>query len=98
MSQFPPAIDETMSDSIPAADALPPEPKVFRGVSYMSGNPSERQQSYGALVSIILIVGIIVIGALYVWGEDIANENGAASVLESFQETGDYTETLPPVE
>lgn len=83
MSKLPPAIDETLLDPIPAADTLSQEPKVVRGVSYMSGNPSERQQSYGALVSIILIVGIVVIGALYVWGEDIANENGAAGVLDS---------------
>ena len=35
-------------------------------------SPTKKQQSYGALVSIVIIVAIIVIGAFYVWGKRIS--------------------------
>jgi hypothetical protein len=34
--------------------------------------PSRKQQSVGALVSIVVIVLMVVIGAFYVWGERVA--------------------------
>jgi len=36
--------------------------------------PSPAQQSWGALISIIVIVLMIVVGAFYAWGERIAEE------------------------
>ncbi len=39
------------------------------------GNPSPKQQSWGALISIIIIVVMIVIGAFYAWGKRITEQN-----------------------
>ena len=39
------------------------------------GVPSAKQQSWGVVISIIVIVGMIVVGAFYAWGERIAQEN-----------------------
>ncbi len=36
--------------------------------------PSVQQQSWGAVISIVVIVLMIVIGAFYAWGERIAEE------------------------
>ncbi len=36
--------------------------------------PSAKQQSWGALISIIIIVCMVVIGAFYAWGERIAED------------------------
>ncbi|MBI4065987.1 hypothetical protein HY412_02230 [Candidatus Kaiserbacteria bacterium] len=37
--------------------------------------PSRRQQSWGVVISIVIIVLMIVIGAFYSWGKRIAQEN-----------------------
>lgn len=42
--------------------ALPAHPKM----------PSQKAQSWGALLSIIVIVMMIIIGAFYAWGERIS--------------------------
>jgi len=34
--------------------------------------PSTKQQSWGALISIVIIVLMIIVGAFYAWGERIA--------------------------
>lgn len=39
------------------------------------GVPSLAQQSWGALISIIVIVLMIIVGAFYSWGKRIAQEN-----------------------
>lgn len=39
------------------------------------GTPSPKAQSWGAVISIVVIVGMIVIGAFYAWGKRIAQEN-----------------------
>lgn len=36
------------------------------------GMPSQKQQSWGVLVSIVIIVFMIIIGAFYAWGKRIA--------------------------
>lgn len=36
------------------------------------GVPSQKQQSWGVLISIVVIVLMIVIGAFYSWGKRIA--------------------------
>lgn len=40
----------------------------------MPGVPSARQQSWGVLISITVIVLMIVVGAFYSWGKRIAEE------------------------
>lgn len=39
------------------------------------GVPSPQAQSWGTVISIVVIVLMIVIGAFYAWGERIAEEN-----------------------
>ena len=41
-------------------------------VTSTPGNPSPKQQSWGVVISIVVIVSMIVIGAFYVWGKRIA--------------------------
>jgi hypothetical protein len=38
------------------------------------GIPSPKAQSWGALISIIIIVLMIIIGAFYVWGQRISED------------------------
>jgi hypothetical protein len=45
------------------------EPVVQR-----EGVPSDKAQSWGTLISIIIIVLMIVVGAFYSWGKRIAQE------------------------
>ncbi len=40
----------------------------------LPGVPSPAQQSWGTLVSIVVIVLMIIIGAFYAWGNRIAEE------------------------
>ena len=37
-----------------------------------SGTPSHKAQSWGVLVSIIIIVMMVIVGAFYAWGKRIA--------------------------
>lgn len=39
------------------------------------GTPSPKQQQWGAVISIVIIVLMIIIGAFYSWGKRIAEEN-----------------------
>lgn len=41
-------------------------------VFYTEHMPPPKNASYGALISIVLILFIIVVGAFYVWGERIS--------------------------
>ncbi len=40
-----------------------------------SGTPSHQRQSWGVIISIIIIVLMIVIGAFYAWGKRVAQQN-----------------------
>ncbi len=40
-----------------------------------SGMPSRKAQSWGAIISIVIIVLMVIIGAFYSWGNRIAQEN-----------------------
>lgn len=52
---------------------LPPgEPVAQQGV--LQGAPSPKAQSWGTILSIMVIVLMIVIGAFYAWGQRIAEE------------------------
>ncbi len=48
-----------------------------------SGVPSQKQQSWGAVISILIIVLMIVIGAFYTWGKRIAQENALLNLPTS---------------
>lgn len=39
------------------------------------GTPSPQAQSWGTVISIIIIVLMIIVGAFYAWGKRIAQEN-----------------------
>ena len=43
--------------------------RVFR-----SAAPAQKKASYGALISIVLILMIVIVGAFYAWGARIASE------------------------
>lgn len=49
-----------------------------------SGVPSPKAQSWGAVISIIIIVLMIVVGAFYAWGKRVAQEQAltASSVAQ----------------
>ncbi len=42
------------------------------------GMPSHKAQSWGAIISIVIIVLMIVIGAFYSWGNRVAQEHAPA--------------------
>lgn len=44
-------------------------------------SPKEKS-SVGALVTLIIVVAVIVIGAFYVWGERVAEDRGTPPVEE----------------
>ena len=50
----------------------------------VSAPPSTKQQSWGVVISIVIIVLMIVIGAFYAWGKRIA-EQDALSAQSSLQ-------------
>ena len=70
--RFPPP--ET-AQSVPAAKAVP-EPVIPATPPSLPGVPSPQQQQWGVLISIVIIVLMIIIGAFYAWGQRIA-ENQA---------------------
>lgn len=37
--------------------------------------PSPERQQWGVVISIIVIVGMIIVGAFYAWGQRIAEQN-----------------------
>ncbi len=49
-----------------------PAPSVLPPPAFAA--PTPKQQSWGAMASIIIIVFMIVIGAFYTWGKRIAEE------------------------
>lgn len=53
--------------------------------------PSKKQQSWGALISIIIIVLMIVVGAFYSWGKRVAE----VKQYESPAHASEATTTLP---
>lgn len=57
--------------------ALPPNTPPQPGV------PSPQAQQWGVVISIIVIVGMIVIGALYAWGERIAEDQASVPPAQS---------------
>ena len=57
-----------------------PEPPVVIHEKPLPGVPSSKQQQWGVLISIVLIVMMVTIGAFYAWGKRIAqNQEPSAS-------------------
>lgn len=46
----------------------------YSSAPILPGVPSQKAQSWGTLVSIIIIVLMIVVGAFYAWGKRIAEQ------------------------
>jgi heme/copper-type cytochrome/quinol oxidase subunit 2 len=54
------------------------------------GTPSHAQQQWGVIISIVIIVLMIVIGAFYAWGQRISQQNAlnaAANATTSEQQS-----------
>ncbi|MSU74319.1 DUF3149 domain-containing protein [Candidatus Kaiserbacteria bacterium] len=47
------------------------------------GTPSAKAQSWGTVISIIVIVLMVVIGAFYAWGKRIAQENALSTPIST---------------
>jgi len=73
----------TLSPGIPLTEVSSPPPIVPLSASFSPPPPtvdaeptplvpSSKQQSWGALISIVVIVCMIVVGAFYAWGKRIA--------------------------
>lgn len=50
--------------------------------SPLPGVPSPEQQQWGVIISIVVIVLMVVIGAFYAWGQRIAQNQYPAAVTE----------------
>jgi len=75
MTTTPPAT-ELPQKIILQKPVLPPPPApLFSPSSALSAVPSPKAQSWGALISIIIIVLMIIVGAFYAWGKRITEEN-----------------------
>lgn len=49
-----------------------PEPPVVIHEKPLPGVPSKKAQQWGVLVSIVIIVMMVIVGAFYAWGKRIA--------------------------
>ena len=50
--------------------------KAVSPAAPLPGVPSPKQQQWGVVISIIIIVLMIIIGAFYAWGQRIAQDRG----------------------
>jgi len=50
--------------------------------SRVPGVPSQKQQQWGVLISIVVIVLMIIVGAFYAWGQRIAQNQYPAAVAQ----------------
>lgn len=49
------------------------------------GTPSPKAQSWGAVISIIIIMLMIIVGAFYAWGQRIAEERELINQQKALQ-------------
>lgn len=64
-------------------DSQPNEPQNLSTAP--SVTPTKEKSSFGALITLVIIVAIIVIGAFYAWGERVAEERGTPPLEEEVQ-------------
>lgn len=60
---------------LPVGEPIQPSPTPAMPSAPPLGTPSPAAQSWGAVISIIIIMLMIIIGAFYAWGKRIAQEN-----------------------
>ena len=58
---------------LPGGEEIPKTPE--RRLTPRPGVPSKKAQSWGAVISIVIIVEMIVTGAFYAWGKRITEQN-----------------------
>lgn len=63
-----------------ASEPLPDTDVSSETSTIQPGVPSPQAQSWGTVISIVVIVLMIVVGAFYAWGERIAEENALFAV------------------
>ncbi len=51
-----------------------PEPQVVIHEKPLPGVPSPKAQQWGVLISIVIIVLMVIVGAVYAWGKRIAQD------------------------
>jgi hypothetical protein len=54
---------------------------------------SAEQNSWGALIAIVVIMAIVVVGAFYAWGKRVAQEHGLPATVIDAATTTDATTT-----
>lgn len=64
---------------LPAGGQTSPERMLSETSTKPVGIPSPKAQSWGVVISIVVIVLMIVIGAFYAWGERISQNNSYPS-------------------
>jgi hypothetical protein len=52
---------------------MPPEPSLSEPAPIIP-TPTPKQQSWGTIASIVIIVFMIIVGAFYTWGQRLAQE------------------------
>ncbi|MDP1690035.1 MAG: hypothetical protein Q8L52_02415 [bacterium] len=67
----------------PAKSSAPVIPVDKKSIpTNLPGMPSQKQQQWGVVISIAVIVLMIIIGAFYAWGQRIAQNQYPAAVTE----------------
>lgn len=69
--------------SQPAPQQPSPSPVPSFATPVIPAVPSAAQQSWGVVISIVVIVLMIIIGAFYSWGKRIAEENALGEAIEA---------------
>ncbi|MFZ3044091.1 MAG: hypothetical protein WA058_03235 [Minisyncoccia bacterium] len=72
-----PAAIPVMPAYVPPAAEVSSEP-----VQPLRGVPSPKQQQWGVLISIVVIVMMVIVGAFYAWGQRIAQNQYPSTVTE----------------
>ncbi|MCR4333411.1 MAG: hypothetical protein NUV60_00075 [Patescibacteria group bacterium] len=72
----PPAVSPTKPPVVQAPQA----PAPTYAPSNLPGIPTPAQQQWGVVISIIIIVLMIIIGAFYAWGQRIAQNQVPAAL------------------
>jgi hypothetical protein len=72
LTPAPPSAKLAFTAPKPVSPPFAPAPNLQKPT--LPGVPSPQAQSWGVVISIIVIVGMITVGAFYAWGERIAQE------------------------
>lgn len=67
-------------------DITPVSETATKTLSAIPGIPSKKAQSWGAVISIVVIVLMIIIGAFYAWGKRISQDQYNAFTAPSAEE------------